>query len=347
MDRCQNHLLMLSLTAVIALNTLGNNAEIVEQHVTNLTKTLLQVIPPSENKSSVTKLILERNLISLSESDRLALATYSNLTDLHLDENLVIHIGAKYFSVVPHLRVLSLSRNNISSLDPEAFSGLGDLRKLDLSHNQLTNLPVVLLQGLKHLQVLNLQENPWNCLCELLQSIREVKEAGVSFAAPNTICASPEEVTGTHLLETTSMCFQSPPLSNTDSPKPPLTTTMPRPAFTSNQSSNNSRDQTPTPVLGNTWKFAACVAALALTTSSLIICAVKGPSWYKLFYNYRHQRLHQADEGDDGEKVVSTAFSQQWHHQTYRFEQEDAKRVTAHEEEEDEYFEDPYIKREE
>uniref|UniRef100_A0A673AJB5 LRRCT domain-containing protein n=1 Tax=Sphaeramia orbicularis TaxID=375764 RepID=A0A673AJB5_9TELE len=313
MDRCQNRLLVLSLTAVIALNTLGNNAEIVEQHVTNLTSKLLRVIPPRENKSSVTKLILERNLISLSESDRSALATYSNLTDLHLDENLVIDIGAKYFSVVPHLRVLSLSWNNISSLDPEAFSGLDDLRKLDLSHNLLTNLPVVLLQGLKHLQVLNLQENPWNCLCELLQSIRDVKEAGISFAAPHATCASPEELTGTHLLEATSMCFQS----NTDSPKPPLTSTMPRPALTSNQSSNNSRDQTPTPVLGNTWKFTACVAALALTTSILIVCAVKGPSWYKILYNYRHHRLHQADEGDDGEKVASTAFSQHWHHQTY------------------------------
>lgn len=344
MERCQNRLLMLSLTAVVALNTLGNNAEIVDQHqVTNLTSKLLRVIPASANESSVTKLILERNLISLSDSDRLALATYSNLTDLHLDENLVINIGAKYFSVVPHLMVLSLSGNNISSLDPEAFSGLDDLRTLNLSHNLLTNLPVALLLGLKHLQVLNLQENPWNCSCELLQSIREVKEAGVSFAAPHATCASPEELTGADLLE--AVCFQSPPLSNTDSPKPPPTSTMPKPALTSNHSSTNSRDQTPPPVLGNTWKFTACVAALALTTSVLILCAVKGPSWYKLFYNYRHQRLHQAEQGDDGERVVSTAFSQHWHHQTYSFEREDHKRVTTHAEDEDEYFEDPYIER--
>lgn len=86
----------------------------IHQQVTNLTNHLLRVVPPSQNKSSVTKLVLERNLISLNESDRLALATYMNLTHLHLDENMVVHIGAKYFSVVPHLRVLSLSRNNIS-----------------------------------------------------------------------------------------------------------------------------------------------------------------------------------------------------------------------------------------
>lgn len=345
MDRRLNRLLVLSLTAVAALNTLGNNAEIVQQHVTNLTDKLLPAVPPSENVSSVTKLILERNLIGLSEADRSALASYSNLTDLHLDRNLVISIGAGYFSVVPRLRVLSLSWNNISSLDPEAFSGLHELMKLDLSHNRLTHVPVVLLRRLKHLQVLNLQENPWNCSCELLQSIREVKEAGVSFAAPHATCASPEELTGTDVLEASSVCFQTPPSSKTDSPKPPLTSTVRE--LASNQSSNSSRDLMPTPVLGNTWKFTVCVAALALTTCVLIVCAVKGPSWYRLFYNYRHRRLRQADEGGDGVKVVSTAFSQNRHRRTYSFEREGGKRVTAHEEEEDEYYEDPYIRRDE
>lgn len=79
-----------------------------------MTNHLLQVIPHCDNSSSVTKLVIERSLITLNKADRLALASYSRLVELHLDGNLVTTIPAKYFSVVPHLRVLSLSRNKIS-----------------------------------------------------------------------------------------------------------------------------------------------------------------------------------------------------------------------------------------
>lgn len=103
----------------------------------------------------------------------------------------------------------------------------------------------------------------------------------------------------------------------------------------------------PAPALGNTWKFTASVAILAVTTSALIVCAVKGPSWYKLFHNYRHRQLRQeAVEGD--EDFVSTEFSATGKHttnQTFSFEQ--MNRQIDEEQEEQEYFEDPYIRREE
>lgn len=79
-----------------------------------MTNKLLEVIPHSGNSSSVTKLVIEGSLITLNEADRLALASYPRLVELHLNGNLVTGIPAKYFSVVPHLRVLSLSRNKIS-----------------------------------------------------------------------------------------------------------------------------------------------------------------------------------------------------------------------------------------
>uniref|UniRef100_A0A673Z5B3 Uncharacterized protein n=1 Tax=Salmo trutta TaxID=8032 RepID=A0A673Z5B3_SALTR len=53
------------------------------------------------------------------------------------------------------------------------------------------------------------------------------------------------------------------------------------------------------PAVGNTWKFLLGVIAIALTTSMLIVCAVKSPSWYKLLFNYRHQRLRD-EEDEDG-----------------------------------------------
>ena len=104
-----------------------------------------------------------------------------------------------------------------------------------------------------------------------------------------------------------------------------------------------------TPVLGNTWKFTACVVVLALFTSMLILCGIKGPSWYKLIHNYRHRRLRQ-EEGEEEEDVVSTVFSETeryQNHLTFTFEQEHEQIEAEEEEEEDGYFEDPYIKREE
>ena len=80
----------------------------------NLTNKSLQVIPHGGNSSTVTDLVIADNLITLNETDRLALASYPKLLELHLDGNLVTSIPAKYFSVVPNLRVLSLSGNKIS-----------------------------------------------------------------------------------------------------------------------------------------------------------------------------------------------------------------------------------------
>lgn len=72
----------------------------------------------------------------------------------------------------------------------------------------------------------------------------------------------------------------------------------------------------------------------------LIVCGIKGPSWYKLFHNYRHRRLQEEEE--DG---VTTIYSKTGTHrsqQTFTFQEEDGH--WAETEEQDEYFEDPYIK---
>lgn len=86
----------------------------IHLQVKNLTNKHLQVIPHGGNNSSVTKLLIEGNQITLNELNRLALASYPRLEELHLDGNLVISIPAKYFSDVPYLKVLSLSRNQIN-----------------------------------------------------------------------------------------------------------------------------------------------------------------------------------------------------------------------------------------
>ncbi|KAM6971643.1 leucine-rich repeat-containing protein 19-like [Tautogolabrus adspersus] len=316
-----------------------------------LTNNLLQVIPGSGNSSTVTKLLIEGGLITLNETDRLALASYPALEELHLVGNRVTSIPAKYFSVVPHLKVLSLSGNKISSLDAECFSGLDVLTELDLSNNLLTSLHSQLFRELNDLQVLNLQGNPWNCSCPLLSTIQEVKTAGVSIGyngGAQVLCASPEKQAGRDLLEAIAACYPSPTNTFTTDPQKPPTPASVRKSWGSStmlktKSDQNNINKGPTPASGNTWKFTACVATLALCTCVIILCAIKGPSWYKLFHNYRHQRLHctEEEEGDN----VSTVFSKTGRYlnqQTFTFEREN--RQMELEEEEDGYFEDPYIK---
>ncbi|XP_054621714.1 leucine-rich repeat-containing protein 19-like isoform X2 [Dunckerocampus dactyliophorus] len=299
--------------------------------------------------TSVTKLLMEGNRITLTEGDRLSLAGYSQLVELYLDANKVTRIPVAYFSVVPHLRVLSLSRNQIDNLEPEALSGLDALMAVNMSYNQLTSLPAQLLRGLNHLQVVDLQGNPWNCTCPLLTHIEELRASGVPIAGPNTKCASPEGQAGRDLFEAIARCFPtSPPSSTADATnttggfrQSPVRTTLPRMMQTSSQDDSVNDEQRP--ASGNTWKFAAWVAALALTTSMLIVCAIKGPSWYRLYHNYRHRQLRQ-EENDDG-RTASSIYSETGRYvnqQTFTFD-----RHGAQEEDDAHYFEDPYIKTEE
>ncbi|KAK5877234.1 hypothetical protein CesoFtcFv8_024760 [Champsocephalus esox] len=351
MEVCWKPLLLLFFTAVVTVNILGCDAEVVEentQQVKNLTNQLLKVIPRSNNTSSVTTLLLEGNLLSLNEADRGALVGYPKLKELRLDGNLVGSIPAKYFSVVPLLRVLSLSRNNISSLDPEALYGLDVLTELDLSHNLLTSLPTQQIQ-LENIQVMNLQGNPWNCSCPLLSGFEKFKAAGAKTGGQQVTCASPEEQARRDLWEAANMCLPSRPTIFTTTLSKPVNSQQPSGSSTMLKTTQSQKpiDKDQKPVLGHTWKFTACVAALAMCTSMLIVCGVKGPSWYKLFHNYRHRRLHQEEDED----VVSTVFSgtgRYMNHQTFTFKQENGQleEEEVEEEEEDEYFEDPYIRRE-
>ncbi|XP_063729854.1 leucine-rich repeat-containing protein 19-like isoform X2 [Eleginops maclovinus] len=342
MEGCPKPVLLLLM--VVTMNILGSNAEVVEENtlVKNLTNKLLTAIPGSDNSSSVTTLLLEGNLITLNEADRRALASYTALEELRLDANLVSSIPAQYFSVTPLLRVLSLSRNNISSMDPDALSNLDVLTELDLSHNLLTSLPTRQLQQ-KNIEVLSLQDNPWNCSCPLLSSFGKFKAAGGKTGGQHVACASPEKQAGRDLWEAANMCLPSAPPIFTTTLTKPLNSQQPGGLSSTPTAKQSNKDGKP--VLGHTWKFTACVAALALCTSMIIVCGVKGPSWYKLFYNYRHRRLHQEED----EQGVSTVFSEKgryMNHQTFNFTQENGQLEEEEEEEEDEYFEDPYIKRE-
>ncbi|KAK5603770.1 hypothetical protein CRENBAI_001315 [Crenichthys baileyi] len=351
MDGLRQFLLLLGLSALVVNGKSEEFEGKDEQLVRNLTDKLLQVIPPNANNSKVFMLVTEGNRITLNETDQQALNSYLTLVELHLGGNLVTAVPAKYFSRLSHLRVLSLARNSISSLDPEAFYGLDVLEELDLSSNNLTDLPGKLMTELKSLKILHLQNNPWNCSCPLLNTIGRMKEANVTIGSPIIPCASPAEQEGKNLLDFINLCSTSSPVtlqSDLKSPSAPVTSKHSKginnkPTTTStSQNCTISKDQKP--VLGNTWKFTVCVAVLALATCALILTAIKGPSWYKRFHNYRHRRLQKDDEEEE-QDTVSTVFKETrgcGSQQTFMFEK--LSHRIEEEEEEDGYFEDPYIK---
>ncbi|KAM4544078.1 leucine-rich repeat-containing protein 19-like [Fundulus diaphanus] len=362
MDGCWTFLLLLGLSAVVT----GQPRQDVETDasgVRNLTGRLLQVIPPNYNSSNVSTLLIKGNQITLNETDRQALATYPTLVELHLGGNWVTAVPARYFSGLTRLRVLSLARNRISSLDPEALSGLDALEELDLSNNNLTELPAKMTE-LKTLKILRLEENPWNCSCPLLNAIGSLKEANITIdwhrsnyslaeiydylsGLSSGSCSSPAELQGRKLLDSINLCSTSSPVPNP--PPTPATSqqtkgisNMPATAATSHNCTI-SKDQKPAP--GNTWKFTACVAALALTTCMLILAAIKGPSWYKRIHNYRHRRLHHDDDDEEPETVSAVCRETRGPGSQQTFMFEELSHQMEEEEEEDGYFEDPYIKK--
>ncbi|XP_075309133.1 uncharacterized protein LOC142370441 [Odontesthes bonariensis] len=383
--RCCRPLLLLWLTAVVGTTKGNAPKAVEEEVVLvkNLTNKLLPVIPYNDNNALVTILAIEENQITLNELDQQALASYPALVELHLDGNLVTSVPAKFFSGLQQLRVLSLARNDISSLDPEAFSGLDLLKELDLSHNELTKLPTQLITGLTNLQTLNLLENPWNCSCPLLSISGKMRPASTIGITIHLLTSCSVHTAWTHQEDTNTTRrtgWKQPgghssefhiTSTNTTNTTNSTNTTNTTNTTNSTNSTNTTNTTNTTKVLGlnhyvedhivtksglqhqqrydsdhgNTWKFTACVAALALTTFMLIISAVKGPSWYKSFHNYRHRQLHQEDD-QEGEDIGSTVLSETMrylNHQTFTFEEQHTQ--TEDEEQEDGYFEDANIKR--
>ncbi|XP_045081301.1 leucine-rich repeat-containing protein 19 isoform X1 [Coregonus clupeaformis] len=340
----------------------------------------LQFIP-SNHPQNITKLILSNNLIELSIADEAALKNYSRLTELHLDGNRLTVLPGKLFKTMSELEVLNLSHNNISRVEPKALSGLFNLRELDLSHNQLQSLPLDLLADLHKLAILrlggntlrklyisveknllkelDLKENPLNCSCVFLNKIKSMTDSKVQITGS---CASPEDLAGKGILDNGTSCSSGSSSSSTVSPPTTQSTTEPTSAQTPTHSVSLAVTEHTSlfdkgvdpgsgsgmPVVGNTWKFLLGVVAIALTTSMLIVCAVKSPSWYKLLFNYRHQRLR--DEEEDANVFTTGRYS------NFSLDTEQTE-TSAHEldhrpdglddeEEEDGYIEDRYIEAE-
>ncbi|XP_041103870.1 leucine-rich repeat-containing protein 19-like [Polyodon spathula] len=305
--------LLLVWTASFFLASGFANDEIGDYRNRNLT-----AIPP-DLPLNTTKLILSYNKIDIHPKSIGELNKYTNLSELYLNHNNISDLPGHMFHNLSKLKVLDIANNIISRIEPKAFKGLGSLQDLYLCHNQINTLhPEVFanLSSLKNLTLcgnklrtlkegtlnlfrlksINLQDNPWNCTCKLLSLQKRVKDTNITLANYNkTTCESPIELKG--------QCILTVLINGTQCSAGSTTTKAPQPS-TIQSKGNTSRamssviNRTQTKVqdsqpIGSSWHFLLGVIVAVLSTSMLIVCAVKCPAWYKMFFSYQHQRLRE------------------------------------------------------
>ncbi|XP_016103741.1 leucine-rich repeat-containing protein 19-like [Sinocyclocheilus grahami] len=249
---------------------------VIAQQVDMSNASLIEI--PEDTPTNITGWILSNNSLVMSASDTNTLQKYRRIT------------------------VLDLSYNLIQMLPPGAFDKLTNLEILKLRGNRLQTLDINIFKGLRNLKSLDLKENPWNCSCSLTSLIKELNDSGVVIGKEVT-CYTPQK---TAVLDANPSCSIQASTVKTSVEKSTATTmktrSTPAPAPTtepSNSSHVNSSSKGlmardgETHTGSHSWKFLLGVVALTLSTSILIVCAVKSPSWYKLLFNYRHQRLRE------------------------------------------------------
>uniref|UniRef100_A0A8C2C9H6 Leucine-rich repeat-containing protein 19 n=1 Tax=Cyprinus carpio TaxID=7962 RepID=A0A8C2C9H6_CYPCA len=222
--------------------------------------------------------------------------TPTNITGWILSNNSLVMSTSDIYTLQKYRRIkmLDLSYNHIQMLPPGAFDKLTNLEILKLRGNSLQTLDKDIFKGVRNLKSLDLKDNPLNCSCSLTSLIKELNDSGVLIGENSShnrqnICGEiyshhiEHQIninTSTHRRANKTMQLY---LEN-------ILTNLGNLIFFSN--TNRPKDGE-TLTGSHSWKFLLGVVALTLSTSMLIVCAVKSPSWYKLLFNYRHQRLRE------------------------------------------------------
>lgn len=105
-----------------------------------------------------------------------SLSALTKLKVLHLEDNTISEIRARFLAGHEQLQEIYLNRNGIASIDGDAFAKLKSLKQLKLGHNQVRALPARLFKPLTNLTGLDLSNNLLHALVpgtfEGLRSLR-------------------------------------------------------------------------------------------------------------------------------------------------------------------------------
>ncbi|XP_072215250.1 leucine-rich repeat-containing protein 19 [Excalfactoria chinensis] len=307
---------MLLLNQVTADCNITSQTVICDESGKNLTSI------PTDLLQNVTELNLKNNKITLNHNDTKILTRLSNLTELYLNENMIILLRNSSFYNLTKLVILDISNNCINTVHQAAFAGLYQLTELNLSYNRITQLDSDVFSSLKNLRVLNLHNNllesfhikpslklttitldgnPWNCSCSLLDLQTWLTASNVIMENENnTMCTFP------NIKQKFSIKNATIQLADCETEKLTSETTIPSTyaikhqstvfltALTSNITGNNGT-HAEFPVLGKSWTFLVGVLGFVLSTTLLIFTAIKCPTWYQYLMSYRHRRLEEND----------------------------------------------------
>ncbi|NXX10983.1 NEPN protein, partial [Podargus strigoides] len=142
-------------------------------------------------------LFLDNNAVSMFEAG--ALQQCAQLSNLALEQNLLISIPLRQVNLRVNLRTDTLARldlkgNDIEDVGEQELKDLKQLQVLNLRNNKISALDRKVLKYLPRLRHLYLDGNPWNCTCDLLRTRRALVAKGTDVRGGQ--CATPAESRG-------------------------------------------------------------------------------------------------------------------------------------------------------
>ncbi|XP_037798026.1 toll-like receptor Tollo [Penaeus monodon] len=119
---------------------------------------------------------IQQLYLNNSQIQTLQNRTFHGLTSLrvlHLQDNMIVQLNGFEFSGLHHLKELYLQNNRLSFINNATFIGLKSLEILRLDNNFIIDFPVWLLSNNRYLASVTLGNNPWDCDCQFVESLRE------------------------------------------------------------------------------------------------------------------------------------------------------------------------------
>uniref|UniRef100_A0A8V5HA69 Uncharacterized protein n=1 Tax=Melopsittacus undulatus TaxID=13146 RepID=A0A8V5HA69_MELUD len=261
---------------------------------------------PTDLSQNVTKLSLTNNKITLKDIDKEILRSFIKLTELYLNENMIIVLYNNSFCNLTKLVVLDISSNHISTVHKTAFAGLNQLSVLNLSYNMIIQLDSDIFTSLKSLTALNLQYNslkyfhikspfklikivlagnPWTCSCDLLDLQIWLTASNVTMEYENnTICMFPNTKEKSSI-KTAAIHSQF----NYEKNHTRVLAGIPY----EDDSASFPVCFKELPLPGKSWTFLAGVLGFVLSITLLIFMAARCPTWYHYLVSYSHHHLEE------------------------------------------------------